>query len=104
MAESFVQRLRALGIEAEHRHFENLDHIEIIHRFAKLISGSVLPFLECINRRPEKDEVAPAGVLVAPTKQIAVEGGSSPRDKIAQRKRPKHAVRTSRRTVLTGNS
>ena len=104
MAESFVQLLRALGIEAEHRHFENLDHTGIIDRFAEVISVSVLPFLEYINRRPEKDEVAPAGDLAAPTKQPAVEGILSLRDKMAQRKRSKQAARKPRRAVLAGRS
>ena len=99
MAESFICQLRTLNIKAEHHHFENVDHAEIIHRFTELISVYVLPFLEYIGRRPGKNVSAPAGVVVTPTNQIAAEGDVSPRDRITQRDRSKHRVRTPRRAV-----
>ncbi len=99
MAESFIYQLRTLNIKAEHHHFENVDHAEIIHRFTELISVYVLPFLEYIGRRHEKNVSAPTGVVVTPTNQIAAEGDVSPRDRITQRDRSKHRVRTPRRAV-----
>lgn len=104
MAESFTHRLRALNIEAEHHHLENVDHVEIIDRFAEHISIYVLPFLECIGRRPKKDAGIPAGFVIPPVNQIAVEGDLSSRDKMAQRKRSKRDARTPRRAVLTRGS
>lgn len=104
MAELFIHRLQALGVEATHHHFENVDHVEIFHRFTKLASADVLPFLENIGRRTEKEVSVSTGIVVTPTSQIAAKGDLSPRDKMVQRKRSKHDVRAPRRAVLTGSS
>lgn len=103
MAELFIHRLRDLGVAAEHHHFENADHAEIIQRFSELTAIPVLSFLESIGRRLEKNKSAPTSVVVTPTKQMAAESDLSPRDKMAQRKHLKHRVRAPRRAASTGS-
>jgi len=61
MAEFFINKLRTANVKADHHHFENVDHVEIIQLYSELIAVHVLPFLESVAPS-EKGKKSPSTV------------------------------------------
>jgi len=95
IAEFFIDKLRTVNVRAEHQHFENVDHAEIIHLFSELISIHVLQFLESLALPPEKEKNSPS-IITEPSSIAASANELETQGKLMRAKRMLSNVNVSK--------